>query len=556
MQANTDAPQATERHHAQGIWRHLALRYLERSAARCPDKVAVVDEEGSLTYGRLYGRVCRAGTTLAARGLGGRPAIVFADKGIDTLVAFLGVLAAGGCYVPVDPGVPDERAVGIARALGESFVLARTSDVARARVLFAGQEIVTYAELDAVKPDDGLLSSCAALTVDADPAYVLFTSGSTGEPKGVAVSHRAIVDFIDAFVGAFGIDADDVIGNQAPFDFDVSVKDIYGSLAVGAELVILPRRLFSRPAELMEALAAHRVTTLIWASAALCLLSRLHGLEYRDLPHVRFVMFSGEVMPLPHLERWMERLPRATFVNLYGPTECTCNCLYHVVDRARAYAEGLPLGNPFANRRVLVLDEAGHPVARPGAVGELYIGGSGIALGYVGNPARTARAFVQNPLRANLPEILYRTGDLVRVGADGELFFCGRTDNQVKLMGHRVELEEIDAAFERQPGVERCRCVFDARRERIRACFEGSAEVAELRAGVGRWLPAPLIPTEIVRVEGMPLTKNGKVDRARLLALAPAGRTRAHGATSNPPASAGPARRSPQEGGSDGTNSR
>ena len=381
------------------------------------------------------------------------------------------------------------------------------------------------------------LDAIARETVDTDPAYVLFTSGSTGTPKGVAVSHRAIVEFISTFVRTLEISSTEVLGNQAPFDFDVSVKDIYGSMAAGATLVVLPRRLFSSPAELVDALVTHRVTTLIWAVAALCLLSRLHGLEYGRLPLLRTVMFSGEVMPYEHLCRWRKHLPRARFVNLYGPTEVTCNCTYHVLVPARSYAEGIPLGRPFPNRRVLLLDERGEPVAGEGETGELYVGGSAIALGYVGDEERTRKAFVQRPGAAILPETFYRTGDLARVGAGGELFFSGRADNQVKHLGHRVELEEIDAAFERQPGVERCRCVYDARRERICAFFEGD-EASRLREGVARYLPAALVPGRIARVDAMPLTKNGKVDRARLLELSSRPRRSARTA---PSATGGPA---------------
>lgn len=181
--------------------------------------------------------------------------------------------------------------------------------------------------------------------------YVLFTSGSTGVPKGVAVSHRAVIDFIDDFIARFGFGPDERIANQAPFDFDVSVKDIYGALATGSTLVVVPRALFSAPAALMEYLQGRDITNMTWAVAALCLITSLHGLEGQQLAGVRRVLFSGEVMPISHLRAWMAHVPQATFVNLYGPTEITCNCLYHVVDPAREYPDGLPLGVPFGSSR-------------------------------------------------------------------------------------------------------------------------------------------------------------------------------------------------------------
>lgn len=528
------------------------LAYLERAANERPGSVAVVDEAGSYSYRELEAMSERVGSALlearvALAGENGtddvpaaasaaaaaapaaatvpanpQPVVIFMEKSAHMLAAFLGTLMAGGFYVPVDPGTPAERAASIFGTLSSDgatpLVIANGETREAARARFPDARIFAIEELLAHSRDAEALAAQARALVDTAPAYVLFTSGSTGTPKGVAVSHHSICGFIDGFVETFGIRARDVMGNQAPFDFDISVKDIYGSLAAGATLAILPRRLFSSPAELVDALRERQVTVLVWAVAALCLVSSLHGLDCAELPNIRLVLFSGEVMPMPHLARWMQKLPAATFVNLYGPTEVTCNCLYHVVDRERTYPGNLPLGDAFPNRRVLVLDEAGHPVTEPGQEGELYVGGPDIALGYYGDRERTRAAFVQSPLAHALPETLYKTGDRVSVGEGGELFFCGRIDNQIKHLGHRIELEEIDTAFEREPGVERCRCAYDESRHRIYAFFEGAAEGRELRTAVAKHLPIPLVPARAIRVDAMPLTKNGKVDRRALLA--------------------------------------
>lgn len=500
----------------RGTYAHSALAPLERGALAHPGRVAAADEHGSCTYGELFERCRRVGSSLVAAGAGGRPVVVLMEKGVPALVAIFGALAAGSPYVPVDPTVPAGRVAGIVAELdGATVVTDRPGDLPRevrdaARVLDA-------AELERGEANDAALLAVARSVVDTDLAYVLFTSGSTGAPKGVAVSHRALLDFAGSFVGTLGIRPDDVLGNQAPLDFDVSVKDVYGALSAGASVYLIPRRLFSSPAALVDELAVRGVTVMVWAVAALCLVSALRGLERASLPRVRAVMFSGEVMPHEHLRRWRAALPGATFVNLYGPTEVTCNCLYHVLDPGRDYEGGIPLGEPLPNRRVVVISPDGRGACGPGEVGELYVGGSGIASGYYGDPARTEASFVRSPLRGDVPETLYRTGDLVRVDEAGELFFLGRADNQVKHLGHRVELEEIDAAFERQPGVERCRCAYEARAHRICAFFEGSAEPAALRAAVARLLPAPVVPSSIERVDAMPINKNGKVDRAALL---------------------------------------
>lgn len=498
--------------------RRSVLSYLEHDAAHYPDRVAVIDEHGSCTYEELRARSRAAASALAEHAATHRAVVVYMEKGSDALAVMFGALYAGGFYVPVDPQVPADRLARIAGALGNPLVVADAERAAAAAEALpeAGELLALNDVLSHPIDEAALVASRRGLT-DSDPAYVLFTSGSTGTPKGVAVSHRAITDFIGDFTRLFGFTGTDRVANQAPFDFDVSVKDIYGALAAGCTLVVVPRPLFSQPAALVEYLEENRVTIMTWAVAALCLITSLHGLEGKTLSSVRRVLFSGEVMPVEHLRTWMEHLPEASFANLYGPTEVTCNCLYHVIERDRDYAEGIPLGTAFPNREVLLVDAEGHEVTEPGEVGELLVRGVSLALGYVGDAERTAASFTQNPLHNRFPDRVYRTGDLAAYSDAGELFYRGRVDNQIKHQGHRVELEEVDLAIEGVEGVQRCRCVYDKERKRLIAFYEGSAAVAEVRAEVHEKLPPFMVPTQIAAVDAMPLTKNGKVDRAALL---------------------------------------
>lgn len=214
------------------------------------------------------------------------------------------------------------------------------------------KNVADVSELVWQSVDESLLVAARESVLEDDPAYVLFTSGSTGTPKGVAISHRAIISFIGAFVETLGIQESDRIGNQAPFDFDVSTKDIYSAFAMGATLVIVPRALFMQPAKLMAYLSERRITVLIWAVAALCIVSSYHAFEQDALSHLRIVAFSGEVMPHKHLQGWRSNVPQASFFNLYGPTEITCNCLYQRLDGDRAYDDGIPLGTSFSHCEV------------------------------------------------------------------------------------------------------------------------------------------------------------------------------------------------------------
>ena len=299
------------------------LEFLQVTAAALPDKMAVAAEDGCCSWRELlHGSEC-IGTALAVRTGPRAPVPVLMEKGRHALCAFFGAVQAGCFYVPLNPDLPQPRLRQVLEVLRPSCILTDGIHRALAGQLMPAGEVLQIEDLLQSTPDPAALEHVRAGMTDQDPLYCLFTSGSTGTPKGVVISHRAVLDFIPSFTALFGIGADDVIGNQAPFDFDVSVKDIYAAVQTGATLVVIPRRLFSQPAALMDYLCDHRVTTLTWAVSALCLVSALHGLEYRAPDRVRRVLFSGEVMPPAHLRRWMQALPHAEFANLYGPTEIT-----------------------------------------------------------------------------------------------------------------------------------------------------------------------------------------------------------------------------------------
>lgn len=492
------------------------LSWLEAAEAAWPERAAVVEDGCAVSYGQLARDARAAGTRLAALGAGGRPVGVYMDKGADALRAFLGALYAGAFYALLNPELPEARLRAMQSVLDAPVIVTDAGRRDAATAMFPGAVIVTAAELAGGEADMALLRAVRARAIDTDPVYVNFTSGSTGTPKGIVVAHRSVIDFIDVFTEGFGIRGDDVIANQAPFDFDVSVKDIYSALRVGATLLVVPRRLFSAPAALADYLCDGGATVMIWAVSALCLLTTFHALDYRAPEGVRLVVFSGEVMPLKHLNQWRAALPGATFVNAYGPTEITCNCTYHILDPDRDYAEGVPIGVPFPNEDVFLLDEEDRRIEAPGSVGEICVRGTALALGYYGDAAQTAARFVWNPLQGAYPERVYRTGDLGCYDGSGELVFRGRKDFQIKHQGHRIELEEIERAMAAVDGVERCCCTYDAVKSRLKGYYVGAIDRAALRGRLLERLPAFMVPGTLRRVEAMPLTKNGKIDRGKL----------------------------------------
>lgn len=493
------------------------LEYLERSAQLFPEKPALVDERQSITFAQALEDSRRVGSSLALSLAKGQPVAVYMEKSVKNLCAFWGIVYAGGFYVSFNTQLPTSRLQQMQSVLQAPFVITDEEHRAALEEVFPPHRILLYQDLVKSAVDRALLAQIRQRHVDTAPLYANFTSGSTGVPKAVVVGHRSTLDFIDHFCPIFSITQKDVIANQAPFDFDVSVKDIYSALATGATLVLVPRPLFSQPQQLLDFLCEHRATTLIWAVSALCLITTVHGLDYRTPETVNKVLFSGEVMPAKHLKIWMEHLPRAQFVNLYGPTEITCNCTYHIIDRERSYPDGIPMGQAFPNEDVFLLDGDDQLVTSPNVVGEVCVRGSALALGYYRNPEQTAAAFPNNPLNPCYPERIYRTGDLARYSTLGELHFCGRKDFQIKHMGHRIELEEIERAVSNLPGVHRCCCVFHSEKHRLYAFYQGELTSKELRLQLLPTLPPYMIPNVFRQVDQFPLNKNGKIDRTLLM---------------------------------------
>ncbi|MGN8920624.1 amino acid adenylation domain-containing protein [Lachnospiraceae bacterium HCP28S3_F9] len=493
------------------------LDYLEQSARHYPDKIAFADEMSTCTYKELWKTARSVGTKLANYVPPRSPVPVFMEKRVETIYAFLGAVYAGCFYVLLDPKLPSERLKQILQTLQSEVLVLHPDYEKQFKALEYERNVVNILEALQGEEDAVLLETIREQRLDIDPLYAIFTSGSTGIPKGVLVSHRSVIDFMEEFVDIFGITDKDVIGNQAPFDFDVSVKDIYSTLKTGATMQIIPKKMFSFPTKLLDYLDEREITTLIWAVSALCIVTTLKGLEYKVPQKVNKIIFSGEVMPIKHLNEWKKYLPDALYANVYGPTEITCNCTYYIVDREFQPGESLPIGQPFPNEKVFLLDEGNQLVREAGKKGEICVSGTALSLGYYRNPEQTKKVFVQNPLNEKYLERIYRTGDMAYYGHDGYLYFASRKDFQIKHMGHRIELGEIELAMEMAEGIRRACCTYDEPENKIIAFYEGEAEKRQIVRALGKKLPAYMIPNVWVKMDRLPITKNGKIDRKKMM---------------------------------------
>ncbi len=493
------------------------LEYLEATAPRLPEKEAFHNGTDGLTFGQVSRAARGIGTFLAQKGLAREPVVVFMEKHPKSVAAFFGVVYSGCFYVPIDEEMPLYRVELIFQTLNPRAVLCDEKTRKAVEDLGYTGGLYDYETAASWEPDQPLLDGIRAGQLDTDPLYIVFTSGSTGVPKGVVACHRSVIDYIEQLSAALGFQEDTVFGNQTPLYFDACLKEIYPTIKFGATTYLIPKSLFLFPLKLVDYLNEHKINTVCWVVSALTMISGLGALKKKIPQYLHTVAFGSEVFPIRQFNLWREALPQAKFTNLYGPTEATgMSCFYHV-DRDFMEGEAIPIGGPFPNTGILLLTEDNRP-AGSDEVGEICIRGTCLTMGYYKMPEKTAECFVQNPLNDAYPELIYRTGDLGRYNDRGELVFVSRKDYQIKHMGHRVELQEIEAAAATHPEVAAACAVFDKEKDRIQLYYTGGAEPGELTAFLKSRLPRYMIPNRLERLDRLPLTPNGKIDRKALAA--------------------------------------
>ncbi len=493
------------------------LDYLDISVEKYAEKTALSDSKNQVTYSQLGSLSDSIGTAVSDKCKSkNAPVVVFIDRNIESVISFMGIAKSGNFYVPVDRQLPVKRVELIVKTLNPvAAVIWERDNKILDEIGFEGQRIL-YDDAVTYTADKEKLAFIREKAIDTDPLYAIFTSGSTGVPKGVLVCHRSVIDLIENFKVAFDFDDTRVFGNQAPFDFDVSVKDIYSCIRNGATMHVIPKLFFSFPAKLIACINERKINTVIWATSALRIIENLNAFE-KTLPEtLRTVMFSGEVMPNKVLNYWRSKLPDVNYVNLYGPTEITCNCLYYKVDKPFKDEDALPIGVPFKNTDILLLD-GDTLVTEPDVKGEICVRGTSLAHGYYNNPEKTAEAFCQNPLNKVYPELIYRTGDLAKYGEDGLIYFVSRKDYQIKHMGHRIELSEVEIAVNSLPYIEAGCCIYDKKNEQIVLFYQSENECErEIMIDGCKLLPKYMMPNRMIHFTSLPMTKNAKIDRVKL----------------------------------------
>ncbi|MBO4901187.1 MAG: amino acid adenylation domain-containing protein [Lachnospiraceae bacterium] len=492
------------------------IDYLRKAAEECPDKCAYFDDSLKLSYGRLNTLARGIATRLIGKlQVTCRPVAVYMDKSPMMIAAFFGTVYSGNFYAPIDTSMPDYRLKLVMENLKPVGIITDAShyDVARAYC----SNVFLIEEFGDETIDDALIETQLSHVLDTDPLYVLYTSGSTGVPKGVVVSHAALIDYIDEFCAAIPIGPDDIVANQAPFYFDASLIDIYCTLHEGATMGIVPLSSFSVPVKLLTYLEENKITFIRWVPSALKMISTLKGFKTLKPSHLKTVVFGAEAMPVKCYNYWYENLPDVQFIQIYGPTEITGVCTYYFCDRAYEESETIPIGKAFHNTSVFLLDEDNKRISRKDVAGEICVKGTCLALGYYNAPEKTAEFFVQNPLNPYFPERIYRTGDLAKYNENGDLVFISRKDYQIKHMGHRIELGEIEATAAFLPGIRNAYCIHDPVKDKIIMFYESDTyDDKSLTEDLKKRLVRYMVPNEVRKLDHMPMLKNGKVDRMKL----------------------------------------
>jgi len=510
-------------------------------AERRPEALAVVLHGDRQSYGELECESNQLARLLRAAGVkrGDRVCLLM-PKSPALVVAMLGVLKADAIYVPLDPASPAPRIAKMIASCDDRWIL--TADPAHhvLNELLADPQFAAAHSL-------GWMSSSPPVTRIApqfcrsdlrafgtatpsrrnspgDPAQILFTSGSTGVPKGVVIAHSNAVSFLDWARDYFGTSPSDRISWHPPLHFDLSTFDVFGTLRAGATLYPVPGELSLFAHKLAQFIRDAELTQWFSVPSVLNYVAKFDALRAVDFPTVRRVLWCGEVLPTPTLMYWMKRLPGSSFTNLYGPTETTVASSYYTVPECPNDARAeIPIGQACRGEELLVLDESLRPVP-PGEVGDLYIGGVGVSLGYWGDPEKTQRAFPQYETPGGIRRRIYRTGDLARVDATGLVYYVGRSDTQIKSRGYRIELGEIEAALHTFPFLKDCAVVavpsmgFDG----MAICCayvahnHGAVSATTLRAELTRLVPAYMLPSRWLALDDLPKNPNGKLDRRQL----------------------------------------
>ncbi len=485
-----------------------------------PERSAIIDGERKVTFAELDELARRTAKFIVDTcGCKNRPIAMFMPKCIEAAQADLAITYSGNAYMNLDVKNPAERLSNILALIQPAAVVTNSRYKGLIEsIVTKGIRVINVDDMteDVETPEQGFFLTRNRDLIDTDPYCIINTSGSTGTPKGVVLNHKSFIDFMAQTFDEYHFTENDVIGSLSPVVFDIWSYEMCLLQGRGASIVVIPDTYSAFPVKILQLMQQHKVSYIFWVPTIMVNIANMGLLPQVPLPDLRIVWFAGEVFPTKQFNVWRQNLPQVKFSNYYGPIEITLDCVYYNIEREIADDEPLPIGYPFRNTDILILDENNQRVTESNQEGELCVRGTSLAMGYYNNPEKTAAAFVQNPLNHSYPETIYRTGDLVFINDRGEMVFKGRKDSLIKHMGYRIELGEIEHIIINTLKLVKNGCVvYNHQRKEITLYYEADKELtpAEFRKAIGNTLPKYMIPVVYHHLPELRRNTNGKIDR-------------------------------------------
>lgn len=498
---------------------HL-LDYFEETVEKKKSAIAVRHNDQKIEFTELKEKAETLGTFLVSLigDVTNAPVAVLLPKEINTVISDLGIMYSSNPFMNLDVKTPKERLMNIFDLVKPVAVI--TSKKFSGNLSDVTIPIILIDEFDwqTIIADREQLISKRKCLIDTDPFCLINTSGSTGTPKGVVLNHRSFFDFMSVSNERFGFDGSEILGSLSPVVFDIYDFELCMLMCNGSQLVLLDAMLAAFPAKLLKKMADTHVSFIFWVPSIMVNIANMSLLEKIALPDLRLVWFAGEVFPTKQFLVWYDKLPDTTFANLYGPIEITLDCTYYVVKERPVESEPLPIGIPYHNTDILILNDE-NKKCMIGEEGELCVRGTSLAMGYYNNLEKTEVAFTQNPLNTSYPELIYRTGDIAYMREDGNIMFKGRKDSLIKHMGYRIELGEIEHVIENDLKlVKYCCAVYQYINKEIVLFYENENDITdrEFRTAISKAFPAYMIPSVFIKMDELPRNTNGKIDRFML----------------------------------------
>jgi len=444
-----------------------------------------------------------------------KPIVIFLPKSAISLICFFSVVQSGNFYVPLDTKMPIKKILLILQKIKPVLILTNNQELKKIIKLKEKFKLLSIDSINFSKKVN-FKKKILLNNLDQDPVYGIPTSGSTGEPKIVLVSHRNIIDYIDWVLKCYKLNHQSIFGNQSPFFFDNSVLDIYASLAADATLEIIPENKFLFQAELVSYLYKKKINFIFWVPTALINIINSNLLNSNNTKFLKKILFAGEVLPVKYINYLIKKFPNKIYSNLYGPTEITVDCTYFFINKKISPKKTIPIGKPCKNTKIILLNK-NNKICKIGQKGEILVGGTSVSLGYYNDPEKTKKSFIQNPLHNDYRDIVYKTGDLAYLDKNNNYIFCGRIDNQIKINGYRIELGEIENYFLKISNSHRCVALFDDTSKKIILFYSGKfIEKKNIYKKLSKFIPKYAIPHDIIFLKRIPLTSNQKIDKVTL----------------------------------------